>query len=210
MSAEEEPPAESEEEVEAPESAEEAIEEDRPKIIKKRKRKGKIIMERIAEADEEQLLMEITKLLKRGCAALVKKNYLEAVKSYQDAAIAANMAGDSERERIFLRRMNEILKAHPELVEEEGFKLVKKRKMKTKLREEKKFSVSRLISNMIVAGLMIALIYGALFIIMFVQQVYDIVSLDLIPILWGVGIFLQILGIILAYLLGTRWLRWPE
>ena len=210
MSAEEEPPAESEEEVEAPESAEEAIEEDRPKIIKKRKRKGKIIMERIAEADEEQLLMEITKLLKRGRAALVKKNYLEAVKSYQDAAIAANMAGDSERERIFLRRMNEILKAHPELVEEEGFKLVKKRKMKTKLREEKKFSVSRLISNMIVAGLMIALIYGALFIIMFVQQVYDIVSLDLIPILWGVGIFLQILGIILAYLLGTRWLRWPE
>lgn len=210
MSAEEEPPAENEEEVEAPESAEEAIEEDHPKILKKRQRKGKIIMEQTAEADEEQLLMEITELLKRARIALVKKNYLEAVKSYQEAAIAANMAGDSERERIFLRRMNEILKAHPELVEEEGFKLIKKRKMKTKLREEEKFSFSRLISNILVAGLMIALIYGALLIIMFVQQVYDIVSLDLIPILWGVGIFLQILGIILAYLLGTRWLRWPE
>ncbi len=206
VSAEKEPQTENEEE-EAAEPTEEGLEKERPAIIKKKRRKGKFIMETTPEADEEQLLMEITELLKRARVALVNKNYLEAVKSYQDAAIAANMAGDTERERIFLRRMNEILKDHPELVEEEGFKIIKKRRIKAKLREEEGFSLSRLISNVFVALLMLIFVYSGLLGSIVLYRIFDVTNVNL---LWGLSIFIEILGLIIAYLLGTRWLRWSE
>ena len=183
-------------------------EEARPIVTKKRKRKAKLISVIAAEADEEKLLLEITDLLKRARVALGKENFLEAINCYHEAAVAAEMAGDTERERIYLNRANELLKEHPEL-KEEGL-VIKKRKMKAKLREEEKFSLGRLISNIIIAGIMIILVYSGLFSVILLQEVFELGGSYNISILWGVSIAIGIFGMVLAYLLGTRWLRWPE
>ncbi|NVM31373.1 MAG: hypothetical protein HWN65_21215 [Candidatus Helarchaeota archaeon] len=186
----------------------EEIEEEKPPIkVKKRKRKAKIISEMEPEADEERLLLEITNLLKKARIALVKKNYIEAVICYQDAGIAANMAGDTERERLFLRRANEILQDHPELKEDERVKIIKRRKIKAMVRPEEKFSLVGLISNMIAAVLFIILIYSGLISAIFLMDIVDMTNYTLV---WGLSIAVEILGLTLAYLLATRFLRWSK
>ncbi len=182
--------------------------EEPPEVIKKWKRKAKIISEVEPEADEEKLLLEITNLLKKARVALVNKNYIEAVISYQDAAIAANMTGDTERERIFLKRANEILQDHPELKEDERIKTIKKRKIKAIIRPEEKFSLTGLISNLIVAGIFFILIYSGLFSAVFLQQIYETAYNP--AQLWGICIAIEIIGLVLAYFLATRWLQWSE
>jgi len=210
VSPDEAPPAEDRAAEEEPEGAKLEPSEAPPKIVKKRKRKGKIIMEQVPEADEEKLLLEITDLLKRARVALVNKNYLEAVKNYQDAAISANMAGDTERERIFLRRAGEILRDHPEVMEEEGFKLIKKRKLKARLREPEKFSLGRLISQVFLAGILIIFVYLGLFGAIFLQEIFEEGGSYSIPSLWGISIGVMVIGLLLAYLFATRALRWTD
>lgn len=210
MSAEKE--AEFDEEEPSAESTadEKDFEEEAPKILKKRKRKGKFIMDTEPEADEEKLLDEITELLKRARFALANKNYLEAVRCYQDAAISANMAGDAERERIFLRRVNEILTEHPELKEEDGFKLIKKRKIKAKLKAEEKFSLVRFLSHLILAGILVLFVYLGLFGAIVLQEIFEEGGSYSIPALWGTSIVVLIVGLVIAYIYGTRFFDWSE
>lgn len=193
--------------------AEEEAEEVPPQIIKKRKRKAKIISEGAPESDEEKLLLEITNLLKKARIALVNKNYIEAVICYQDAGIAANMAGDVERERIFLRRANEILQDHPELKEDERVKVIKRRKIKAIVRPEEKFSLIGLISNVIMAAIFTILVFSGLISAILIQEVYEDIGYvfpDSAFVIWGLSIAIEIFGLTIAYLLATRWLHWPE
>ena len=210
MSAEKEPPTETEEESAEIEPSDEEMEEERPKIIKKRKRKDKVIREIEPEADEAQLIFEITNLLKRARIAIAKENFIEAVKCYQDAAVAANMAGNTKREKIYLSRANELIKEHPEL-KEAGLQYIKKRKLKAKLREEEeKFSLTRMISNIIVAAIMLILVYSGIFGAIILQEILEEGASYSIPLLWSLSIVIEIFGIIVAYFFGTRYLRWSE
>ncbi|NVM55713.1 MAG: hypothetical protein HWN66_18585 [Candidatus Helarchaeota archaeon] len=210
MSAEKEPPTETEEESAEIEPSDEEMEEERPKIIKKRKRKDKVIREIEPEADEAQLIFEITNLLKRARIAIAKENFIEAVKCYQDAAVAANMAGNTKREKIYLSRANELIKEHPEL-KEAGLQYIKKRKLKAKLREEEeKFSLTRMISNLIVAAIMLILVYSGIFGAIILQEILEEGASYSIPLLWSLSIVIEIFGIIVAYFFGTRYLRWSE
>ncbi|HUX98256.1 MAG TPA: hypothetical protein VMV49_01765 [Candidatus Deferrimicrobium sp.] len=200
-------------EKEPEEEPEWAIEEgEKPTVIKKRKGKRTIISETEAEPDSEKLVTEITDLLKRARSAIAEQNFLVAVKSYQEASIAAGMAGDTEREKIYIARANEILNEHPEL-KEQGLVILKKRKMKAILRkEEKKFSayVLRIVSYIFVAGILIILIFSGLFSAIILQELLELGGSYSISMLWGICCFIEIIGLILAYLLATRWLSWAE
>ncbi|MHA1129909.1 MAG: hypothetical protein ACTSQQ_03780 [Candidatus Helarchaeota archaeon] len=185
---------------------------ERPKKIKKRKRKAQIISQAEIkfETDHDKLLYEITGLLKKARIAIAEKNYIEAITSYQDAAVTANMLGDPEREKIYLTRANEILQDHPEL-KAEGITLLKKRKLKTIIRKkEEKFSLTRLLTNMIFALLMIVLVYSGVFSAIILQELLEAGGSYNFTMLWGICIGIEVLGIFLAYLIGRYWLRWPE
>ncbi len=208
---EEEVPETIEEEEEVPETIKE--EEEAPKIIKKQKRKGTIITERremFAGEDEEKLTKEITEFLKKARAAIAEQNYLEAVKDYQDASIAANMLGDPEREKIYLSRANEILEEHPEL-KEEGIAFFKKRRVKAKIREEKeKFSLLQMITNIIIAAIFIVLVYSGIFSAIILRELFQLGGSYSVTFLWGLCITIEITGLIIAYVLAKYWLVWPE
>jgi hypothetical protein len=190
----------------------ETTEGKRPSIVKKRKGKKKIISETEAEPDSEKLVTEITDLLKRARSAIAEQNFLEAVKSYQEASIAASMAGDTERERIYLVRANEILTEHPDL-KEEGLVVLKKRKMKAILRKQEETTsayIIRIVSYIFVAAILMILVFSGLFSAIILQNTFQAGGSYNLYGLWGLCSFIEIIGLILAYLFATRWLNWSE
>ncbi len=190
----------------------ETSDEETPKKIKKRKRKAQIInqAETPSETDHDKLLFEITGLLKKARISIAEKNYIEAIKSYQDAAVTASMLGDTEREKIYLTRANEILQEHPEL-KEEGITLMKKRKLKAIIRKEvEKFSLTSLLSHMIIALLLIVLVFSGIFSAVILQELLEAGGSYSYTTLWGICIGIEVCGLILAYVIGKYWLQWSE
>ncbi|MHA1650283.1 MAG: hypothetical protein ACTSYB_08820 [Candidatus Helarchaeota archaeon] len=185
-------------------------EEEAPKYVKKKKRKAKIISKERPEfeADEEKLAIEITSLLKKARSSIAQEDYLEAVKCYQNAAIAASMIGDLEREKIYLSRASEIIREHPEL-KEKGVELFKRRKLKAKIREkEEKFSIFQFFSQIFIAGILLVLVYSGLFSAIILQELFEMGGSYNVAQLWGICITIEICGIILAYFLGKRLFQW--
>ncbi|MFX1295910.1 MAG: hypothetical protein ACFFD2_13800 [Promethearchaeota archaeon] len=191
----------------------EEIERQLPKILKKRTRKAKIVSQKdefFDDEDDEKLLFEISSLLKKARVAIAEEKYIDAIKCYQDAAITASMIGDTEREKIYLIRANEILQEHPEL-KAEGVTILKKRKNKAKIREkEEKFSIIQLISNLLVAVFLLILVYSGLISAIILQEIFEMSGSYNVTQLWGICILIEITGVILAYFIGKSWLRWPE
>ncbi len=196
---------------EASDEEEEELEEGPQKILKKRKGKTTIISdteEKFESADEDKLIFEITNLLKKARVAMAEKDYITAVKSYQDASIAAGMIGDTDREKTYITRANEILQEHPEL-KEEGFKILKKRKLKSRIREEEeKFSIIRLISHVIIAGIILGFALSGLLSAVVLQELLEVSSSYNKTLVWAVCIVIQIAGLVIAYYIGKRWLSW--
>ena len=190
----------------------ETSDEEVPEKTKKQKRKAQIItqIESTSETDHDKLLFEITGLLKKARISIAEKNYIEAIKSYQDAAVTASMLGDAEREKIYLTRANEILQEHPEL-KEEGIALMKKRKLKTIIRkEEEKFSITRMLSHIIIALLLIILVFSGMFSALILQELLEAGGSYSIATLWGICIGIEVCGLVLAYIIGRYWLQWSE
>jgi hypothetical protein len=191
---------------------EETLDEEITEKTKKRKRKAQIITEAesILETDHDKLLFEITGLLKKARIAIAEKNYIEAIKSYQDAAVTASMLGDSEREKIYLARASEILQEHPEL-KEEGIALMKKRKLKAIIRKEvEKFSLTRMLSHVIIALLLIILVFSGVFSAVILEELLEAGGSYSVTTLWGICIGIEVCGLILAYVIGKYWLQWSE
>ena len=212
MSPKEEPNDEDEEEEPSLVDDQEEERAEEPLKITKRKRKAKIVTESVGEADSGQLIVEITDLLKNARAAIADERFVDAIKCYQEASIAAGMAGDGDRERIYLSRANEILKEHPEL-KEEGLTIIKRRKMKAKLRkEEETFTgfLIRIISYIFIAAIFLILIYSGIFAAIILQELFEMGGSYSINTLWAISGAIEVVGLIIAYFLGTRLLRWQE
>lgn len=211
MSKKEESPAEDEEEEAETGPEEEEIEEEPQVSVKKELQKAKPIAPAEAESDSETLGLEITDLLKKARVAIAEEQFLNAIKLYQEAAIAADMMGDSERQKIYLNRAHELLKEHPDLEKELVPEPLKKRKGKAKVRkEEEKLTLSRLIARIILGGIFTGLVFSGVFAAMLLQNLFQVGGSYNAPLLWFICTVVEIIGLTMAYFFGTRWLKWPE
>lgn len=213
MSNKEESPDENEKEEVETEPEVEKVGKKAKLSIKKEISKAKLTSKTEPRSEVETLSLEITDLLKKARAAIAEEQFLDAIKLYREAAITADMMGDSEREKSYLNRADEILKEHPELEKEFITEPSKKRKGKARLRkEEEKLTLSRLITQIIVAGIFIILVFSGLFSAIILQKLSELAggySYNA-PMLWFICTVIEIIGLTIAYFFGTRWLKWPE
>ncbi len=210
MSKKEESPDDDEEEEAETGPEDEEIEEEPPVIIKKELQKAKPIVPAEAESDSETLGLEITDLLKKARVAIAEERFLQAVKLYQEAAIAADLMGDSERQKIALQRAQELLKEHPDVEKALVPEPLKKRKGKAKVRqEEEKLTLSRLIARIIMGGIFTGLVFSGVIAAILLQNLFQVGGSYNAPLLWVICTVVEIIGLTLAYVFGTRGLKWP-
>ncbi|MDD1779254.1 MAG: hypothetical protein LUQ65_13895 [Candidatus Helarchaeota archaeon] len=211
MSEKDESPDKDEEEEAEPEPKKEEIEEEPAVSAEKEIQKIKPTAPAEAESDSETLGLEITDLLKKARVAIGAEQFLEAIKLYQEAAISADMMGDSERQKIYLNRANELVKEHPELEKELVTEPLKKRKGKAKVRkEEEKLTLPRLIARIVVAAIFTGLIFSGIFAAVLLQNAFQVGGSYNGALLWFICTVVEVIGLTIAYFFGTRWLKWPE
>jgi len=211
LSEETEPIDEEEEEEAESEVEEEEAEKPAKGLIKREALKPKSMSRPELGSEAETLSLEITDVLKRARVAIAEEQFLDAVKLYREAAVAADMMGESEREKSYLNRANELLKEHPELEKELATEAIKKRKGKAKVhKEEEKLTLSRLITRIIIAGIFTILVFSGIFAAIILQKLAEIAGSYNAPLLWFTCTVVEIIGLTIAYFFGTRWLKWPE
>lgn len=208
MSEKDESPDEDEEEEAEPEPEEEELEEEPSIVTEKELQKPKPITPVEAEPDSETLGLEITDLLKKARVAIAEKQFLHAIKLYQEAAVSADMMGDSDRHKIYLNRANELLKEHPGLEKELVTEPLKKRKGKAKVRkEEEKLTLARLFTRIIIGAIFTGLIFSGVFTAILFQNAFQAGSSYDAPLLWFLCTLVEVIGLTIAYFFGTRWLK---
>ena len=211
MSKKEESPDDEEDEEPEVEPEEEEIAKEAKTSLKRENLVPKITTQIEPTSESEMLNSEIVNLLKKARAAIAEEQFSDAVKLYREAAVASDMMGQPENEKTYLNRANEILTEHPEIEKGLATEPIKKRKGKAKLRkEEEKLTFSRLITRIFVAGIFTILVFSGIFAAMILQKLLEMGGSYNVPQLWYTCIIIEIIGLVIAYIFGTRWLKWPE
>ena len=146
----------------------------------------------------------INSYLKKARVAMRDEDYVSAVKYYRLAAKCAAAAGDKQKEKIFNNRADEILEEHKIQLEVEEEKVFKKKRVKK--------GPEPLISKINISGAFITILIILLaFSGIFFELIFypNNVSIPEMFFYWGVGIFVEIIAIILIILIYKYWILPP-
>jgi len=145
--------------------------------------------------------------LKKARFAMRDEDYNQAVKYYRLAAKCSAKAGDTQKEKIFNNRANEIIKEYKLEVEVEKEKTFKKKKVIQRKKEKIRITSQNIWGFIIAIIIILCGLSGLIFEIIFLP---NSLTLNDMYFYWGVGATIEIISVIIIIFIYKILIKPPE